>query len=159
VPDTLILFRRSAEKTLQSRGGRSGSLGTVVVDYIRFVVLRTDENSGCGQGLFQALGDLECAGTLLPDEKQAHDEIYRWFRVHLKVPASFTRSRKPHAKEVAISWFKSTAVEHIRQMRLLAQILEMHGVHVKMLRTERPGYIVYEDEFQVAAQPFKNTVT
>jgi hypothetical protein len=38
-------------------------------------------------------------------------------------------------------------------------ILEAHGVVVERIRTQRPGYIVYEDEHQVAAYPFADTPT
>ena len=44
-------------------------------------------------------------------------------------------------------------------MRVLVQILVAHGIVVEVLRTERPGYIVYEDAYQVAAEPFKETIT
>ncbi len=33
------------------------------------------------------------------------------------------------------------------------------SVKVEVIRTERPGYIVYEDEFQVTAEPFAETHT
>ena len=42
-------------------------------------------------------------------------------------------------------------------MRELASILEGHRVAVDILKTERPGYIVYEDEYQVTAEPFEET--
>ncbi len=44
-------------------------------------------------------------------------------------------------------------------MRVMAHILEAHGVHTEMIKTPRPGYIVYEDEFQVTAEPFGETCT
>lgn len=40
-------------------------------------------------------------------------------------------------------------------MWALARVLRTHGVAIKMLKTSRPGYIVYEDEFQVCAEPFR----
>jgi len=101
----------------------------------------------------------EYAGVLLPHEQAHYDEIYEWFRVRLRKPRSFTRSSKPHAKKVALSWFKDSAIEHIAKMHAVAQILQAHGVVVEFLRTERPGYVVYEDQFQVAAEPFNETVT
>jgi hypothetical protein len=58
-----------------------------------------------------------------------------------------------------LSWFKDTAVAHIAKMHRLARILEAHGLPVEELRTERPGYVVYEDAFQVAAEPFRETRT
>ena len=44
-------------------------------------------------------------------------------------------------------------------MRELCRLLNEHGVTTEMLRSERPGYIVFEDEFQIAAEPFFETKT
>ena len=33
-------------------------------------------------------------------------------------------------------------------------VLEENGVIVRVIKTQRPGYIVYEDEYQVVAEPF-----
>jgi hypothetical protein len=33
-------------------------------------------------------------------------------------------------------------------------ILKQNLVHVRVFKTRRPGYIVYEDEYQVVAEPF-----
>ncbi len=82
-----------------------------------------------------------------------------WFELHLERPARLAVSRRPHAKAQAISWFKNTASEHITQMRELQHILEKHGDAVEVLTTQRPGYIVYEDEFQIAAYPYRDTQT
>jgi hypothetical protein len=40
-------------------------------------------------------------------------------------------------------------------MRELVALLEHKSLAVEELRTERPGYLVYEDEYQVAAMPFE----
>ena len=127
--------------------------------YIRFVIHHIDSDSGKRQGLFQALGELERRGDLLGYEQTEYERIYLWFKRNLKVPHSFARSTRTHAKKVAISWFKAEASEHIANMRVFAQILREHDIEVDELRSERPGYIVYEDEFQVAAEPFKDTDT
>jgi hypothetical protein len=127
--------------------------------FVRFVIQRNDEGSGRRQGLFQAMTDLEDSGALAAHEQERYEEIYEWFRKHLKKPRSFTRSTKPHAKKVALSWFKDGATDHIRNMRAIAAILDGHGIQVDVLQTERPGYVVYEDKYQVAAEPFSETVT
>ena len=44
-------------------------------------------------------------------------------------------------------------------MRNLTHILDSHGINVEMLKTAKPGYTVYEDEFQVAAEPYSDTNT
>jgi hypothetical protein len=127
--------------------------------FVRFVIHKNDKASGRRQGLFQAMADLEHASVLQAHEQNQYDEIYEWFRKNLRKPRSFTRSTKPHAKKVALSWFKDGAMEHIARMRAVAAILDAHGIEVEVLRTERPGYVVYEDQYQVAAEPFSETVT
>ena len=127
------------------------------MSYVRFVIPCKDENSGRRQGLFQAISDLEHEGVLLPHEQTVYDEIYEWFRKHLKKPRKLARSSKSQAKKVALSWFKDSASEHIKKMHALAQILHAHGVPVEVIRTERPGYVVYEDQYQVTAEPFNDT--
>lgn len=44
-------------------------------------------------------------------------------------------------------------------MHELAILLEAHGIIVNVIRTERPGYIVYEDPYQITAEPFSDTIT
>lgn len=127
--------------------------------FIRFVIHSNDPDSGRRQGLFQALADLEHRGLLNGHDQESYQEISDWFRKNLRKPRSFTRSSKPNAKNVALSWFKDSATHHIRKMHGLAQILIAHDVIVDVLRSERPGYLVYEDEFQVAAEPFSETPT
>jgi hypothetical protein len=127
--------------------------------YIRFVVNSLDEDSGRRQGLFQLSSTLREAGELAHDEEDQLLEIRGWFNEHLGKPESFTTSSKPHALGVALSWFKDTAKEHIAKMYAISSIIEMHGFHVDILRTNRPGYIVYEDEYQITAEPYADTPT
>jgi len=51
-------------------------------------------------------------------------------------------------------WFKSTATEHIARMRALAELLDHKDMTVATFESEKPGYVLYEDEHQVAAIPF-----
>jgi hypothetical protein len=124
--------------------------------YLRFVVHGLDDGSGRRQGLFQALGTLYDYGRLSHGHRQEYERLRAWFREHLDRPDRFARSSKTHAKKVALSWFKDSALEHIAGMRAMAQILEAHDVVVEEIRTDRPGYIVYDDEYQVAAEPFSS---
>jgi hypothetical protein len=126
--------------------------------YLRFVVAEIDEDTSRELGVFHALGKLRDAGVLAPHEEETEDEIRKWFDKHLEKPARFTAAKPPHYRKQnkAISWFKDTAHDHLSRIRTMVQILENHGVSVKMLRTDRVGYIVYEDEFQIVAEPFAN---
>jgi len=125
--------------------------------YIRFVIQARDKDSGRRQGLFLAISELEQANILHKKELNEWNEIYNWFRKNLKKPGKFSRSAKPHAKNVAISWFKDQAREHIMKMYNLRQMLIHYGINVDILCTNRPGYIVYKDNYQVAAEPFADT--
>jgi hypothetical protein len=63
--------------------------------FVRFVIHKNDEDSGRRQGIFQAMSELKDAGVLDSHEQERYEEIYDWFRKHLKKPRSFTRSSKP----------------------------------------------------------------
>src|SRR5438477_2164768 len=106
---------------MASAGGRAAQPRAVRpqrgMAFVRFVIRDLDGDSGRRQGLFQALADLHDRGELLPEEQRTYDETYNWFRKNLRKPRSFTRSSKPHAKKVALSWFKDTATEHVQRMR------------------------------------------
>jgi hypothetical protein len=40
-------------------------------------------------------------------------------------------------------------------MLALIIILEKNGYHVSQITTDRPGYVVFEDDHQVVAEPFR----
>ena len=127
--------------------------------YVRFVTNETHPDSGRRLGALNALCNLRDDGKLLPWEHDRAGEIMGWFDKYLKRPGSFNRSTRPHRVEKALSWFKDSADEHIGLMREMAGILESHGVVVEVITTDRPGYITYEDEYQIAAEPFADTPT
>ena len=127
--------------------------------FVRFVVKFLDPDSGRRQGLFQAAWKLRDSGRLNAADWRRLERIRDWFNENLEKPARLSLSARPNRKAQAISWFKSTAAEHIDKMRQLQRVLETHGIAVEMIRTRRPGYVLYEDDFQVAAYPFSDTQT
>ena len=127
--------------------------------FVRFVVHTKDEDSGRRTGIFQAAAALRDSAELTREERSRLDEIRGWFGQHLAKPDRLSLSAKPNKKAQAISWFKESAIEHITRIRAMLLILKSHGVVVEAVRTTRPGYIVYEDEHQVAAYPFADTPT
>lgn len=127
--------------------------------YLRFVVADIHEDSGQELGVFHAIRNLLDEGKLHIHEEEQHYSIVQWFNEHLEKPTRFTASKPPfyRRQSKAISWFKDTAHEHLARVRELVVILEHHGVSVRMLKTNRVGYVVYEDEFQIVAEPFADT--
>jgi hypothetical protein len=58
---------------------------------------------------------------------------------------------------LAIHWFKDEADDYVRRMREYAYLLDAHGIQVRRIVTDKPGYVLYEDPCQVAAVPFRDT--
>jgi hypothetical protein len=127
--------------------------------YLRFVVREINQESERELGVFHALGNLRDEEKLSTHEREQHDSIVQWFREHSEEPTRFTASKPPfyRKKNKAISWFKDTAHEHLCRARELVVILEHHGISVRMSKANRVGYVVYEDEFQIVAEPFADT--
>jgi hypothetical protein len=128
--------------------------------YVRFVVPELDDDSERGLGVFQSAYKLRDKEKLFPYEEARFQEIIQWFDKYLEKPTRFTASKPPYyrKKSKAISWFRDSAHEHISRVREIVAILESHGVSVQMLKAERVGYVVYEDDYQVVAEPFSDTV-
>ena len=51
-------------------------------------------------------------------------------------------------------WFKASATVHLAKVREMSYIVEQNDEYVRVIKTRCPGYIVYEDEYQVVAEPF-----
>src|SRR4051794_24019542 len=122
--------------------------------FVRFAVTDLAESSQQQRGVFTALYRLEREGQLAVDEKVWFGEVEAWFNQHLKPPDRFQLSSRPGAPRTAITWLKASAVEHVSRMRELVALLRHKDVQVDEFMTDRPGYVVYEDDHQVAAVPF-----
>jgi hypothetical protein len=127
--------------------------------YLRFVIADIHEDSGRELGIFHAARNLWEEGDLYPYEEERYNSIRAWFNDNLQKPTRFTASKPPYyrKKNKAISWFKDSAAEHIKHIRELVIILGHHGVAVRMVKANRVGYIVYEDKYQIVAEPFADT--
>jgi hypothetical protein len=120
-------------------------------EYVRFVIGRKDEESHVEQGIFQAVALAVEWGTIAGSDADELDELRKWFNENLEKPTSFGRATVRRG----ICWFKTCSVEHIARIWEMVRILERNGIYVKKIRTDRPGYLVYEDEWQIVAEPFR----
>jgi hypothetical protein len=118
---------------------------------IRFSTLATDSDSGRAGGVLVAAHTLRDDGDLSLQEHEDLRIALAWFNDHLPVP----RALRDPAHRRAISWFKPAADEAIRRMWQLKTLLDLHGHHVDVLRTSDPGTVVYQDDWQVIAKPYK----
>lgn len=120
-------------------------------EYIRFVIGRRDEESHVEQGIFQAAALAVEWHDIRGSDEDHLDELRLWFNDNLEKPSSFGRSTVRRG----ICWFKTEATEHISRIWEMVHILERNGIYVKQIRTDRPGYVIYEDEWQLVAEPFR----
>lgn len=127
--------------------------------YVRFVTSLIDEVSGKRQGVFACAYELRDSGELPSDRQELLTETLRWFNAHLETPKRFSRRSRTQGAGMAICWFKDSAADCLRRIQTIRQILGEHGIASEMLTCERPGYIVFEDEEQIAAVPFADTRT
>ena len=123
------------------------------VMFIRFVSGEIHECSHVSTGLFQTVFELMDDPLLPRGDYIRLWELMDWFNRYLKGPSEY-RLRSPWRIERAISWFKPTAHVYLARAWEMAAILERNDFFVRMIKAQKTGYILYEDEAQVFAQPF-----
>jgi len=121
--------------------------------FIRFVSSEVDEDSHVSAGLFMATFELMDHPVLPYEDYWALRTQMDWFNEYLKAPTHY-RLRGAWRAARAICWFKSSAHEHLSRAWEVVAILERNDVFIRMIKAQRTGYILYEDEAQVFAQPF-----
>jgi hypothetical protein len=130
--------------------------------FLRFVVPEVDADSGVETGLFRIAYALSDSVQVCGQHRKLLKEQLHWFEEHLPTPERFNRtSSKGYYRRATkgIAWFKDTASEHLTRMHTMKRIAESNGHAVHLIRENRIGYVVYEDEFQVIAEPFADTRT
>jgi hypothetical protein len=120
-------------------------------EFVRFVIGRKDEDSNVERGIFQAAALALEWRQITGSDAEELNEVQAWFNKNLEKPTSFGREKLHRG----ICWFKVGASEHISRIWDMVRILERNGIYVKKVRTNRPGYIIYEDEWQLVAEPFR----
>lgn len=129
---------------------------------IRFVLSSRHPDSGVEDGIFGVAYSLRDNPEVHLDDREQLRADLAWFEKKLPTPARFNRTTsKGHYRRATrgITWFRDTAAECIARMHQLKGVLESNGHGVTMIRENRIGYVVYEDELQVVAEPFSDTQT
>jgi len=125
--------------------------------FIRFVTKQIDEETSKPQGIFASAYELLENGVLEEFERKEIRRTIDWFKSNLPIPDRFVRSRKPHREDKGVCWFKCSATECMTHIRYLVQLVSEQDVITRELTTEKPGYVIYEDDSQVVAEPFSTT--
>jgi len=123
--------------------------------YLRFVLEETDQRTGKDKGLFTAAYSALRSMELYEYQEVEIKESLKWLEKHLPVPEKFSKKRNAsHKNTHGISWFKPEATETLKQIRRIVAVLQEYGMKIQILKTTRPGYVVYEDDYQIVAEPF-----
>ena len=125
---------------------------------LRFILQRSHPNTGVEEGIFGAAYDLRKGSLISISDREQLDDLLSWFAANLAVPTRLNKSKSKgwyRRRTSGISWLKPSATVHVSKMRALIAILEENGYRVSQITTERPGYVVVEDEHQVVAEPFR----
>ena len=120
--------------------------------FIRFLSSEIDERSQVAAGLFIAASKLRWTDALPDYEFDALSELKNWFNIHLE--SAFDHLPRDNRYERAVCWFKSTAHEHLARAWEMIAILDRNDVLIWTIRSRKTGYVYYEDEAQVFAEPF-----
>jgi hypothetical protein len=129
---------------------------------VRFVLSTTHPESGVEAGVFPLAYELRDDPQIPQGEREALAHLLDWFDRNLPRPDRFNRSTSKgfyRRTTRGIAWLRDTATECISRMHQLKDILGRHGHHVTMIHATRVGYVVYEDDLQVIAEPFADTET
>ncbi len=119
--------------------------------FVRFVVGGDDEHHRELTGLIAEARMLRDRDQLAAHEVEQIEDVFRWFNSNIPCPPY---SSSGWSRE-AVSWFKDSAIDAIKRIRDLAVLLDSHGKPVRMLRSVRPGKVLYEDRFQVVVEEWK----
>lgn len=130
--------------------------------FVRFTTLERSHVTGLPMGPFLAAGELLMDPSFGGPERDELAEAHGWICANLPVPVRFGRTTsKGHYRRNArgICWFKDSATDCLVQVRRIVGVLERRGWIVQQVVETRIGYIVYEDAWQVVAEPFADTRT
>lgn len=124
--------------------------------FLRFITPKIDSRSGKETGLFTLVHQELDNGTLYYHEEVEVRQSLRWLETRLPTPTRFKRNKKEaHRPRKGICWIRHEAEDFVSHMWRIKSILENHDIYVEVLRSDNPGYVVYQDEFQIVALPYK----
>lgn len=120
---------------------------------LRFVVNRRLNGDRHRLGIVRAAWMFLNEESSIVNQQETVRRIFDRFNEELPIPYRYARHDGDAPR--ALSWFKPTADRFIWIARRLARALDANDLVVHELLTDRPGEVVYEDDYQVVAVPFR----
>ena len=125
--------------------------------YLRFIGPWPTGMRRIDYGLFQTYFRVRNEALLPGYLFEALRDEYEWFCDRLPTPADHYFIVNGESR--GICWFRDDAVSMIRRARRMVNILRDGDIWITEARTQRPGLILYRDEYQIVARPDKVTPT
>jgi hypothetical protein len=123
--------------------------------YIRFITEFINEYGETHTGIFSALRFVRELDFAQDEDVVVLKRLRKWFNENLEAPDKFSNAKNKNPESISLSWFKDSSKEHIKKIYEIREVLDKYGVVVEVVTTKNPGYIIYEDDYQVSAIPFK----
>ena len=104
-------------------------------------------------GIFQLAFELRDRRDL---PSYAFDELQSnlaWLKLHLKSPEILDDDE--HYR--AIAWFKPDAHEPLKRVWAIKAVLEEFGYQIDLIKSNTPGLVIYEDDWQIIAKPIRKS--
>ncbi|HEX3663963.1 MAG TPA: hypothetical protein VHU23_01855 [Rhizomicrobium sp.] len=130
--------------------------------FIRFVTQKPIAGSRAREGNFAAAYDLKRSGHLTSADEDYLTELLEWFKQNLPIPTWFNRTTSKgyyRRATTGIARFKPSAATHLEKIEEFVQLLDRYEVRCEIVKSKRPGYLIYEDDAQVVAEPFRDSST
>ena len=123
--------------------------------YLRFITEEIDTRSGKPKGIFTLAYDLIEEDVLGLDDEKLLKQLLGWFGDNLPIPTRFSKNRNDgHKNTLGISWLKPESKEVVTKFWSLKAMLDNYGHNIEVIKSERPGKVVYEDDSQLVAIPY-----
>jgi len=123
---------------------------TLAMDsFIRFQTTMPCPTTGKRLGVFHAAYYVEEEDVLSTEAYEKLKDSFAWFAKHLRSPALRGKPTR------GVFWFRSAAEEFISRVWDIVDVLQSADVIVERHATKRPGAIVYSDDQQIVAIPYR----
>ncbi len=118
--------------------------------YLRFQTKTPDPHSGYPTGILVAAHQLRDSNRVTIEEEGWLRDYLLYFNQNLAIPECLEELKNKRA----ISWFKEGS-QMIDRVWNLKVFLEEQGIFIDVITTTKPGFVIYEDDDQIVAQPSK----
>ena len=128
--------------------------------FVRFVHRKKIDDMGAREGFFCAAYALREDPMLDQYSAGRLEDLLDWFGQNLEIPYRFNRTKSKgaqHRNTKGLSWFRPEAEAVLAKSYEMVALLHENGYEIETLRSDRVGYIIYEDDHQVIAEPFADT--